>query len=764
MADQNLYYAKLTYNANGTGVSGVPGASTYGTSTSGGSVTGYVSTSRPTRTYFTFNGWALSSSASSGMSGGAALSLTAATSKGTGNARNYNLYATWAHVNVTCTFNANGGTGAPSPVTHWGGYAMDIPDTIPTRSGYTFLGWAKESTATSALYTAGQKEVALYGNITLYAVWTPANSAIASVTSSVPMDGSTQGTLTITRYNSSYVHSVTIALSSSLKQEFTNVGTSLSFTLPASWIAGVPNATSATVTVTVKTMNGSTQVGNAATATFTATVPASIVPSISSVTESFVNDNTTVNSWGILLQGYSKIRLTASATAGSGASIASYEFSGLGLSYTGTSNAATSNVLSDSGSKTWTVRVTDSRGRTATQTVTFTVYEYVTPSISSFAAERSDSTGQRDDVNGDYLHSKMVYAFSSANGNNSVTAEISYKAHNASSWTVGQSAVVSDTWYTFGGGNIDIDKNFDVRATLTDALGQTVTYIVEVQSVVGYSFGLKNDRVRFGGVVQKPGFQNDLDLEQNGILDVTNRRCYESLSSAGWYRVMTYAGVSTAALRGGQGIEIRLNIQRVGENHSITFRSVGENLVYWTDETSKSSTMLVDKIRWIYSTSASEAYIDIHYTYSQSCMVGIDFEVHGVSINEQKRVTSSNLVAVADAPSGETVLTTYNLFANTDRELYVSNNYVKAHFYAVGNVKTVVLNDFKNIPTGVITTVISPSEMAEFIPTIPLGYDFVAMSSASEHVRLYIDNLGVRAYNYSNNTSVINSFQTVTYV
>lgn len=516
MADQSLYYAKLTYNANGTGVSGVPGASTYGTSTSGGSVTGYVSTARPTRTYFTFNGWALSSSASSGMSGGAALSLTAATSKGTGNARNYNLYATWQHVNVTCTFNANGGSGAPSPVTHWGGYAMDIPDTIPTRSGYTFLGWAKESTATSALYTAGQKEVALYGNITLYAVWTPANSAIASVTSSVPMDGSTQGTLTITRYNSSYVHSVTIALSSSLKQEFTNVGTSLSFTLPASWIAGVPNATSATVTVTVRTMNGSAQIGNAATATLTATVPASIVPSISSVTESFVNDNATVNGWGILLQGYSKIQLTATATAGSGASISSYEFSGLGLSYTGTSNEATSNVLSESGSKTWTVRVTDSRGRTATQTVTFTVYEYVTPSISSFAAERSDSTGQRDDVNGDYLHSKMIYAFSSANGNNSVTAEISYKAHSASSWTVGQSAVVSDTWYTFGGGNIDIDKNFDVRATLTDAIGQTVTYIVEVQSVVGYSFGLKNDRVRFGGVVQKPGFQNDLDLEQNG--------------------------------------------------------------------------------------------------------------------------------------------------------------------------------------------------------------------------------------------------------
>lgn len=102
--------------------------------------------------------------------------------------------------------------------------------------------------------------------------------------------------------------------------------------------------------------------------------------------------------------------------------------------------------------------------------------------------------------------------------------------------------------------------------------------------------------------------------------------------------------------------------------------------------------------------------------------------------------------------------------ASTGRELYVSNNYVRAHFYAVGNVKTAVFTDLKDIPTGVITTIIQPSEMAEFIPTIPLGYDFVAMSSDSEHVRLFIDTLGVRAYNYSNNTDVINTFQTITYI
>lgn len=107
---------------------------------------------------------------------------------------------------------------------------------------------------------------------------------------------------------------------------------------------------------------------------------------------------------------------------------------------------------------------------------------------------------------------------------------------------------------------------------------------------------------------------------------------------------------------------------------------------------------------------------------------------------------------------------TRKLGADTGRELYISNNYVRAHFAAVGNVKTVVFTDFKNLPTGTITTIIPAADMADYIPTIPLGCDFVAMSSALERIRLYIDTLGVRAYNYSSNTGTINSFQTVTYV
>lgn len=72
---------------------------------------------------------------------------------------------------VRLTYNANGGTGAPandynaqpdSPYT--------LSSTVPTRTGYTFLGWSKESSATTASYSAGGT-ITLTGDTVLYAVW-----------------------------------------------------------------------------------------------------------------------------------------------------------------------------------------------------------------------------------------------------------------------------------------------------------------------------------------------------------------------------------------------------------------------------------------------------------------------------------------------------------------------------------------------------------------------------------------------------------------
>lgn len=78
----------------------------------------------------------------------------------------------------TISYNANGGSGAPSSQTKVHGTAIKIPTTVPTRSGYTFLGWNSSSTATTATYAAGADFTA-NKTVTLYAVWS-ADSFIVS--------------------------------------------------------------------------------------------------------------------------------------------------------------------------------------------------------------------------------------------------------------------------------------------------------------------------------------------------------------------------------------------------------------------------------------------------------------------------------------------------------------------------------------------------------------------------------------------------------
>ena len=78
-------------------------------------------------------------------------------------------------------YDANGGSGAPptqsSVSTTNSSWAFTISNTEPTRSGYTFLGWAKSSTATSASYQPGDT-ISLTSSsptATLYAVWEEAS-------------------------------------------------------------------------------------------------------------------------------------------------------------------------------------------------------------------------------------------------------------------------------------------------------------------------------------------------------------------------------------------------------------------------------------------------------------------------------------------------------------------------------------------------------------------------------------------------------------
>lgn len=79
---------------------------------------------------------------------------------------NVTVYANWTQ--YTLDYNANGGSGAPSAKKWYG--QTTVSSTKPTRSGYQFLGWDDNYTATSVKYSPGSS-INISENITLYAVW-----------------------------------------------------------------------------------------------------------------------------------------------------------------------------------------------------------------------------------------------------------------------------------------------------------------------------------------------------------------------------------------------------------------------------------------------------------------------------------------------------------------------------------------------------------------------------------------------------------------
>lgn len=143
----------ITYNANGG--SGAPGKQTkwHGTALT-------LSSTKPTRTGYAFQGWATSASGSVAYSAG--VSYTANSSA--------TLYAIWKANTYKVSYNANGGSGAPTAQTKTYGTALTLSSTKPTRTNYTFKGWGTSSSATTVTYVAGAKYSA-NAAVTLYAIW-----------------------------------------------------------------------------------------------------------------------------------------------------------------------------------------------------------------------------------------------------------------------------------------------------------------------------------------------------------------------------------------------------------------------------------------------------------------------------------------------------------------------------------------------------------------------------------------------------------------
>ena len=303
--------------------------------------------------------------------------------------------------------------------------------------------------------TSKLDDLTVSGNVTLKTI--PRASSISSIS------GSTIGspvTVNISREVSSFTHKVYYSFGETKDYLLgSSVGTSLTFTPSMNDCKYIPNSTKGTAAIRVDTYNGSTKIGSTSK-NFTLNVPASVVPTFSGIEFTPAVSDVPAD-WGIYVRTKSKVTAKITGAAGVyGSTIKSYLISGGG--YSGTAASLTTGYLNTAGTVTFTAKITDSRGRTATKTASITVTDYTPPVLSSVAGFRCDSAGTEQD-DGNYISLTAIFSGSTLDGKNPISGEYRYKAEGGD-WS-GFSPLVSGGPAVFAATG---DVTFTVQVQVSD--------------------------------------------------------------------------------------------------------------------------------------------------------------------------------------------------------------------------------------------------------------------------------------------------------
>lgn len=303
-------------------------------------------------------------------------------------------------------------------------------------------------------------------------------------------------TINMPRAASAFTHTLTYKFGNATGTIGSGLGTSKAWDVPLSLASQIPSGTSGTCTITCKTYNGNTLIGTK-TVSFKANVPASVVPTISAVSMAETVSGLAAQ-FGAFVQGKSKVKISITAAGAYGSTIKTYKTNVDGKDYSGA--APTTGTLS-SGSKTVTITVTDSRGRTAKATRTLSVVAYTAPTIPILTAVRALQDG-KDNYEGQHGKIALSFSVASVGGKNTSRYTLEYKAKSDTSWTAlqaGTGFTLSDTIITEDA-LFSVDSAFDIRLSVTDYF-TTVRKTAEIPTAFTLlDFNASGRAVAFGKV------------------------------------------------------------------------------------------------------------------------------------------------------------------------------------------------------------------------------------------------------------------------
>ena len=355
-----------------------------------------------------------------------------------------------------------------------------------------FSGWIYESGTT---YASSQ-------TFTL-----PTIPRASSVSCSAANIGS-NATISISRASSDFTHTLTYSFGSLGDTIATKTSsTSISWTLPTTFYAQIPNSKNGTGTITCQTYNGSTLIGTK-TCSFVATANEAISKPTLSPTVADSNTATTA------LTGDSSkfIKYYSNASAATGAAARNSSTLKSQKIVCGAKSLTTaSGTISAVESGFFTFSATDSRGYTTTQTVNKTLIEYVKLTCSMEAGAPTTAGVATLKISGNYFNGSFGKVA------NTLTVQYRYKTQGGSygSWTTVTATKSGNT--------------YSATASIS-GLNYLNTYVFQVRAIDKLATVDSNEQTR----KTTPVFDwSKDDFNINGTLKVNNKNIFDLIYPVG---------------------------------------------------------------------------------------------------------------------------------------------------------------------------------------------------------------------------------------
>ena len=363
---------------------------------------------------------------------------------------------------------------------------------------FTIYNPSPSSTASGYSYNYFQ-----WTAVTMTVSYEEAASVPTTSASSVEMGSSV--TIYTNRASTAATHTITYAFGSTSGTIASSVGASTTWTPALTLASQIPSATSGICTITCKTYVNSTLTGTK-TCSITLTVPASVKPTISTVSVAEATSGIAAQ-FAAYVRTKSTVTVTITAAGARGSTISSYRTTVGGATYT--ASTFTTATLNTAGTNAIVVTVTDSRGRTASKTTNITVVDYSPPSLTSLSAQRCNSDGSAAQMDGTKVRITTAGSVSSVGSKNTVTCTVYYKLSTATSWST--STTIAARSYKISATNkllsqtFDVLKSYDIKVRLADFFGYVEQTVSVGTKQVMMDFYKDGSGIAFGKVAETSG-------------------------------------------------------------------------------------------------------------------------------------------------------------------------------------------------------------------------------------------------------------------